>query len=87
MKKLLMLVLIVLIVSILCLLQDTIVTGNKVEENCACSIIIECYYPGYVPGDLRFASQTVNSCAKAQEYMEYISQTSGEVFFYLHSES
>lgn len=74
MKRLL---LIVLIICGLCLLlQGTVATGNKVvAENCICHIVVECYYPGYVPGDLPFASQTVNSCTKAEEYMRYMSET------------
>ena len=97
MKKLL----IVLIICSLCLLlQDNVVSGDKVvEENCVCSIIVECHFPGYRPGtDLPFASQTVSSCAEAEEYMQYISETveysdgvdipksSTKVFFYIYHE-
>ena len=100
MKKMLTIFIICSLCLLLCII---IVTRHKVvEENCACSVMVECYYPGYKPGvDLPFASKIVYSGAEANEYMEYMSSQeikypddwievpkySSPVFFYLYPAS
>lgn len=58
--------------------SDSIVSSVEFINNkkdCVCSMVIECYYPGYKSGiDLPFASKIVYSCAEAKEYMEYMSE-------------